>query len=344
MINISPSRILIIRRQALGDTLATLPAITQLRELFGDARIDLIVDDSFAQFIDDSFDGANILPYSGAIRNWPQFIRSQHYDVVIDYLGFARTAFWTFYSGASIRVGYNVRFRKWAYNYRVDREEIHNRPLYQFAGESFIDLTRLFCNFAKPWKHETASQTTCIKSDSYQNWESSYFNESGQYVAVSLSATGSSRAWHGENAGLLFELLAKSGLKAFLIPGPADSEIVKSVISHNSNVVVAPDTDLHELKSLLSKIDLLVSTDNGTRHVAMLVDKPTLTLFGPTDSGGWNRKHFKNGIVKNKVSCSPCNLLECNVDGHPCMVELTADQVFEKVQEMLTTLQRRGSV
>jgi len=344
MIKISPSRILIIRRKALGDTLATLPAITQLKELFGDARIDLIVDDSFAQFIDDSFDGANVLPYPGSIRNWPQFIRDQHYSVVIDYLGFARTAFWTFYSGASIRVGYNVRFRKWAYNYRVDREKIDNRHLYQFAGESFIDLTRLFCGFAKPWNQESALLSNYTKSDSYQNWESSYFNEIDQYVAVSLSATGSSRAWHGANAGLLFELLAESGLQAFLIPGPADNEIVKSVLRHNSNVIVAPDTDLPELKSLLNKIDLLVSTDNGTRHVAMLVDKPTLTLFGPTDPGGWNRKHFKNGIVKNKVSCSPCNLWECNVDGHPCMAGLTANQVFDKVQEMLTTIQGRGSV
>ncbi|MCP4145746.1 MAG: glycosyltransferase family 9 protein [bacterium] len=344
MITISPDRILIIRRQALGDTLATLPAITQLRELFGRARIDLIVDDSFAHFIDESFTGVNVLPYPGSIRNWPQFIRSQNYDIVIDYLGFARTAFWTFYSGASIRVGYNVRFRKWAYNYRVDREQIDNRLLYQFAGESFIDLTRLFCKYAEPWEHETVSDVTSAKSDSYQSWESSFFSESTQYIGVSLSATGSSRAWHGENAGQLFELLAESGLKAFLIPGPSDNEIVKSVLGHNSNVVVAPDTNLAELKSLLSKIDLLISTDNGTRHVAMLVDKPTLTMFGPTDSGGWNRKHFKNGIVKNHVSCSPCNLWECNVDGHPCMEELTANQVFDKAKEMLTTFEVRGSV
>lgn len=344
MINISPNRILVIRRQALGDTLATLPAITQLRELFGEARIDLIVDDSFAQFIDDSVDGVNILPYPGATRNWPQFIRSQHYDVVIDYLGFARTAFWTFYSGASIRIGYNVRFRKLAYNYRVDREKIDNRFLYQFAGESFIDLTRLFCNFAKPWKHESAPLLPCTKSDSYQNWESTYFNESDKHIGVSLSANGSSRAWDGKKAGLLFELFAEFGMNAVLIPGPADGEIVKSVLSQNSNVIVAPDTDLPELKSLLSMIDLLISTDNGTRHVAMLADTPTLTLFGPTDPGGWNRKHFKNGVVKSLVSCSPCNLWECNVEGQPCMAELTAEMVFDKAQEMLAVLQGRDSV
>ncbi len=344
MINISPVRILVIRRQALGDTLATLPAITQLRELFGGARIDLIIDESIAQFIDDSFEGVNVLPYPGSIWNWPQFIRNQHYEIVIDYLGFARTAFWTLYSGASIRVGYNVRFRKLAYNYRVDRERVDDRFLYQFAGESFIDPIRLFCRNAKPWKHETASEVSSAKSDSYLSWESSFFDKSTRCIGVSLSATVSSRAWHGGNAGLLFQLLAEKGLKAFLIPGPSDSEIVKSVIGHNQNVVVAPDTSLAELKSLLSKIDLLVSTDNGTRHVAMLLDKPTLTLFGPTDSGGWNRKHFKNGIVKNHVSCSPCNLWECKIDGHPCMAELTANQVFDKVQEMLTTFEVRGSV
>ena len=44
----APSRILVVRPSALGDVCRTVPVVASLRAAFPDARIDWVVQDSFA--------------------------------------------------------------------------------------------------------------------------------------------------------------------------------------------------------------------------------------------------------------------------------------------------------
>ena len=117
-------KILIIRRKALGDSLLTISSITQLSEFFVGAEIDIIIDHQFVDIIKSTINDVKIFSYPDQTSNWPKFIRSQNYDIVIDYLGSARTSFWTLFSGAPIRIGYDFRIRKWAYNYRINNNTL----------------------------------------------------------------------------------------------------------------------------------------------------------------------------------------------------------------------------
>jgi heptosyltransferase III len=331
-------KILIIRRKALGDSLLTISSITQLSEFFVGAEIDIIIDHQFVDIIKSTINDVKIFSYPDQTSNWPKFIRSQNYDIVIDYLGSARTSFWTLFSGAPIRIGYDFRIRKWAYNYRINRETFNDRELLQFAGESFIDIPRMFNKNVIPWSHLSSVNTSEFINTEYKEWEAGYFGKECRYIGVSASATWSAKGWYPENIANLFQMLTESGSRVVLIPGPTDKTIVESVLKYNNEIMVAPDTNLGELILLLGKLDLLVSTDNGTRHLAMMCKVPTLTLFGSTNPDSWTRKHPLNGVVQNKVSCSPCNKFECNVQGHPCMKELSAEKVFKEALQIIESL------
>lgn len=72
-------------------------------------------------------------------------------------------------------------------------------------------------------------------------------------------------------------------------------------------------------------------------HVAVAVDTPVVSVFGPTNPiwiGPYGRPH---AVVRADVSCAPCNLRrlrQCARD-HRCMREVTAAMVIERVERVL---------
>ena len=63
---------------------------------------------------------------------------------------------------------------------------------------------------------------------------------------------------------------------------------------------------------------------------------PTVTLFGPTDPGGWNPEHPLHVAVRTGETCSPCDLKHCPLPDQPCMTGLSAEMVDEAVRSLLS--------
>jgi heptosyltransferase-2 len=71
-------------------------------------------------------------------------------------------------------------------------------------------------------------------------------------------------------------------------------------------------------------------------HVAAAVGTPLLALFGSTDPAVCGpRGAGPATVLYEKVSCSPCYLKECPVEGHPCLDRFTVDRVHATVLSML---------
>ena len=86
---------------------------------------------------------------------------------------------------------------------------------------------------------------------------------------------------------------------------------------------------------LISRLDLFLSPDTGTMHMACAVGTPSVTVFGPSDparyfSGGGDPRHV---VVRPDLWCSPCNLIrkppaECAGSEPPeCLRLIGVDQV-----------------
>ena len=75
--------------------------------------------------------------------------------------------------------------------------------------------------------------------------------------------------------------------------------------------------DVGELKALLARVAVLLTTDAGPRHVAEALATPTVVWMGPTDprwGGGGGR------IVRNEdLACLACHFQTCPMADHPCM-------------------------
>jgi len=332
-------RVLVIRRRALGDALVGLPAVLALRDALPHAQIDLVMDRVLAPLFT-AVAGIEILTWDGRDRlsaiRWIRKLRRRHYDLVIDYLSTPQTALWTALSGARWRVGYDLQWRNWAYNVRVPRRGGAQSGIRQFAGESFVDPLRALGLASAPWRPGLDLRVTDVDSGSaYSTWVSKRFTGSRPVVGLILSATWPAKAWPLPQAAHLARKLIDDGVDMVLIPGPGEEAHLKPLLANVPDLVCAPSTDLRELADLISRLDILVATDSGPRHLAAALGVPTVTLYGPTDPAGWNQEHPLHVAVRTGEPCSPCDLTHCPLPDHPCLTNLSATTVGEAVRAVL---------
>jgi ADP-heptose:LPS heptosyltransferase len=335
-------RILLIRRKALGDALVSLPAVTAVAEAWPGARIDLVVDRPLAALFSDLATNVNVLAYPRADgQPWLRWLRSQRYDLVLDWLGSPRTAVWTALSGARLRVGYDLPGRRWAYNLRVPRNRAGSHPLRGFAGEAFLDPLRTLGLAPAPWAPavdgRAGAEATAIAADTpFGRWLGHWcaVPDAPRAVLV-MSATWSAKAWPARHVAGLWRRLEAEGVRAVLAPGPGDEALVGALRAELPPTAFVPPTSLAEMAALLRCSDVFIGTDNGLRHLAALLGLPTVTLFGPTDPAGWNPPGPRHVGVRRGEICSPCDLKECPVPGRPCLENLGFEPVAAAAMALL---------
>lgn len=259
--------------------------------------------------------------------------------MVVDWLGSPRTALWTALSGAPVRVGYDLPRRRYAYNVRVPRNRQGDHDLRGFAGEAFLDPVRRLGLRPSPWKTGFAHGGTLVEGKidpgrAYAAWADDFFTGASPVVALMFSATWPAKAWPADEARRLAGLLQTRGRVPLVVPGPGDEPFVAAMTEGAPDIPVAPPTNLPELADLLTRATLFVGTDCGARHLAAALGLPTVTIFGPTDPGGWNPPGPRHVAVRTGESCSPCDLTTCPVAGHPCMEGLKAGMVLEGVERI----------
>jgi heptosyltransferase-2 len=98
---------------------------------------------------------------------------------------------------------------------------------------------------------------------------------------------------------------------------------------------LAGKTSLRELAALIAECDVFVTNDSGPMHMASALYVPVVAIFGstnPVTTGPFGERHK---IITRSMPCSPCLERECP-EGHVrCMTEVSADKVFEAVENIL---------
>jgi lipopolysaccharide heptosyltransferase II len=339
-----PSRILVIRRKAIGDVMVSLPVLRALRKRWPEARIDFVVDRFVAPAVRDHPSLDRVLSYdrrlsgegpllrrSRATRMWLRRLRDQRYDLVLDLMGTPQTAIWTWVTGAPVRVGRQRRWRTWAYTRVLPRD-----PGVRFAGEVFLDWVRALGFEPSPWTPEALVRP--VEVDEMVSAEMEIHRAAGRpVVLLNPSASWSAKAWPWAHFGALARRLHEVlGAHVLVAWGPGEEAARDAVIRLGHGAARAlPPTDLRSLAAWLAAVDLVVTTDSGPKHIAVGEGTPTLTLFGSTDPRGWQPPDPRHRWLSQDVPCRPCNLRDCTVAGHPCLDDLRPERVAEECRRML---------
>ncbi|WIF72376.1 lipopolysaccharide heptosyltransferase RfaC [Proteus vulgaris] len=284
-------RVLIVKTSSMGDVLHTLPALTDAINVYPDIRFDWVVEEGFAQIPSWHQAVDTVIPV--AIRRWrknwfsapiraerAQFrrtIQAHHYDAVIDAQGLLKSAFLVTRYAKGIKHGYSRQCAReplasFFYNVRHDvSKKMH-------AVERIRQLFALSLNYPIP-----QSQGDYGIAQHFLSLPS--FDEC-PYLVFLHATTRDEKHWPESHWRELIALLADSGVRIKL-PWGAEHEHQRAIrLAKDFDYVdVLPKMSLAQVAQVIAGAKSVVSVDTGLSHLTAALDKPNITLFGPTDPG-----------------------------------------------------------
>lgn len=95
---------------------------------------------------------------------------------------------------------------------------------------------------------------------------------------------------------------------------------------------------------MLSQCAFIIGLDTGTTHLAAALGTPCVALYGERENPGrWEPLGEGHIVLRKKMPCAGCRLIEtpCPMAGHPCMMEIDVEAVWQAVLQMEIRLAER---
>ncbi|MER8002321.1 glycosyltransferase family 9 protein [Streptomyces sp. NPDC095613] len=157
----------------------------------------------------------------------------------------------------------------------------------------------------------------------------------GPYVVVHPGASAPARAWSPDRCAEAVTLLSDAGHRVVVTGRPEERPLTRYV-SGETGVDLGGRTDPRRLAGVLRGADVLVSGNTGPAHLAAAVGTPVVSLFAPVvPAGRWGPYGVPAILLGDqRAACAGSRARNCPVPGHPCLDEVTAQDVVRAVQKL----------
>ncbi len=371
--------ILLIKLSAMGDVVQTFPVLNKLHRRYPRARIDWLttptvsellrnnpaITDVFEFLRDEWLRPWRLTPFVSAAR-LIAMLRAAEYDLVIDLQGQFRSAVFAFGSGAPVRIGFDkpradvwkasarkipndARKHAWqgaregswrAYTHHLQLPTLDVHPVERYLGVGpMLGLDGDAPDFSFPIPREAATRIDALLD---------YYDIAKAKLMVIAPATNwETKHWRSDAFAEVARHFLKNGCAIALIGSDRERETCEAVARLAPGAVnLAGETTLHELAALIRRASICVTNDSGPMHLAVALDRPVVSIFGPTDPI-WAGPYRRDGaVLRVELPCSPCYLRELRrcMHGHACMQNVTAAAVIERVDGILAKWPARANL
>lgn len=166
------------------------------------------------------------------------------------------------------------------------------------------------------------------------------------FVINAGASFGTSKLWLPERfAELADELINRYDAQIVINAAPSKNEQaiaakVTAAMKYKPLIDFSKETNsIAMLKSIISRCELMITNDTGTRHIAAAFGAAVVTIFGSTDPVWAQIDYPRERIVKVDVECGPCQKKICPLpEGpahHQCITGVTVDMVLAACKELL---------
>ncbi|WP_192456408.1 lipopolysaccharide heptosyltransferase RfaC [Musicola keenii] len=300
-------RVLIVKTSSMGDVLHTLPALTDAMNIIPGLQFDWVVEEGFAQIPGWHPAVDRVIPvairrwrknwFSGPIRQerarFKTQLQEKRYDAVIDAQGLLKSALLVTRLARGPRHGLDWKsvrepLASWFYQYR------HPVARQLHAVERIRELFAVSLNYRKP-----AEQGDYAIAARFLTTPPA---DARRYLVFLHATTRDEKHWPEAHWRKLIALAAPSGLRIKL-PWGAEHEHQRALrlAAGFPHVDVLPKLTLEQVATVLAGARAVVSVDTGLSHLSAALDRPNITLYGPTDPG------LIGGYGKHQLVCRPAN-------------------------------------
>jgi heptosyltransferase-1 len=363
-------KILLIKLSALGDIVHTLPVLNTLRRRYPQAQIDWLVTPAFAELLAANAAVNNVIEFARAEWATPwraapyvsaakliAMLRAAEYDLVIDLQGQLRSAVFAFASGAPVRIGFDkpradiwktlsrpipaeAKKHAWrgaregsflAYTHHLALPTLDMHPVERYLTLApLLGLDDSPPDFSFPIPPEAPARIAAL-FDYYDLTKKTL-------VAIAPGTNWNTKEWRTEGFAEVARHFLQTGRAVILLGSDSERVVCEAVAQQAPGAVnLAGETTLTELAALIRGAAICVTNDSGPMHMAVALDRPVVSIFGPTDPVWAGPYRRDNAVVRAGVPCSPCylrRLSECPND-HVCMKDVSAATVIARAETIL---------
>jgi ADP-heptose:LPS heptosyltransferase len=347
--------ILVLRLDRIGDLVMSLPALSDLRAAFPQARIRLAVG-AWSEPIARSAPVDEILVWSApwvgrpsegaenlrALFGRARALRAAHLDLALDLQGDVRASVLMWLSGARVRVGYantgggSLLTHVVPLDETVSFVEQNRRAVATVAGPRAVGVH----DPLSPEERAGARQLLSAHGVPH---------DARPLIGLHPSGGRLIKQWPlARWAEIARRLQEEHGATVVVTGSAADRPLYLALAAAlpRPPLDLTGRLDLRETLAALSAFDLFLSPDTGPMHMAAAVGTPSVSVFGPSDpgryfSGGSGAQGTRHEVVRHELWCAPCNLirkppLECQQGEAPeCLRLVTVDAVYTAAQRVM---------
>jgi heptosyltransferase I len=341
----NPTRVLLIKLNAIGDTLLFLALARIIKEHNPAIRVDYLGSELNRPVLERCLyiDHLHLLELSRLLHRPTGIfsllarLRREDYSVAIDGSQWERLpALIALLSGAETTIGFDTpdhHNRSAAFKYALP----HRREVHEI--DCFLSLLEPLGIIPKPQDRRAEYH---VSPDDRQRLEVLPL-PTPPWIVVhpGCGSHGQPRQWPVANyIQLARRLSASFPGAAIILTGQGDEADLCAAINlgvpattHN----FANRLDFHLTGALLEKSSLLICGNTGIMHLGASLEVPLVALHGPTDPRHWGPLSEKAVVIQSPKSCAPCLYLgyEYNCECPRCMEEIGIEEVFGACQSLL---------
>jgi lipopolysaccharide heptosyltransferase I len=369
-------KILLIKLSAVGDVVHTIPVLNKLRRRYPKAHLDWLVTPPIAELLRHHPGITNIIEFEREAWSTPwrlapfaayarlaAKLRATAYDLVIDMHGQLRTAALTLATGAPARIGFDrprasvwnasprkfpeqARKHAWqgaregswlAYTHHiaVPTLDIHAVDRYLNVG-TILGLDKDPADFSFPIPQSAKSRVDSLLRQ--------HSVDRANLVTIAPGTIWETKHWGNDKFAQVARHFTSKGFAVVLIGSERERLVCEEVAdSAPGTVDFAGMTTVSELAALIRRSALSITNDSGPMHLAVALNRPVVSIFGPTDPVWIGPYGRPRAALKADLQCSPCYLRQlkhCSY-GHTCMHSVSPLAVIERAESVLYASENR---
>jgi heptosyltransferase III len=342
----SYSNVLIIQLKHLGDILLTTPVISTLKNAWPQAAVSALVPQGMEAMLTENPGLAEVLTMARRDRSPWRFLkfaaglRQRRFDLVLEFSGGDRGAFYTWLTGAGTRLGFDHPrrpswHRRFAFTLLAPQP-----PLRDHTVEKNLALVRALgveprhSGLEFFWNSQTSQEVQDLLEE--------HNLTSKNFILMHPPARWWFKCWTVEGYAMVIDALQNDyKLPVVLTAAPSSQEMqfIEGIVSRlqTTPVNLAGRLDLKALGALIARARLFVGVDSAPMHLAAAVGTPAVVLFGPSGPYNWRPWGAGHIVLSKDFECQPCGRDGC--DGTKisrCLTAITPAEVLAAIDQQLS--------
>jgi len=346
IIHHEPKRVLIVKLNRLGDTVAFLPTIDAIRKGWPGASLTFLTTDigrelvEGSKLIDEVWVSAigGVKTLRGFLR-WIRIVRRNRFDIAVassDSSSFVALLF--FLGSIPVRVGFTSPKLSILFNNRIrfSKKLTHTELNLQIPKQLGLSVENI-----KPKIDISISEDDKLRV--LQMLDEYEIDKSDRFIVLHIGSNRPSRRWSIDRfAEVVSSLVEKYSARIVCIGGELEERWVSSLqtlVDKDYVVDMTGKTNIKQLIYLISLAALFIGHSSGPLHIAYMVGTPTVSLWGASSLGAWGPvwEKEKHICVKADLDCLHCEQNTCPKGTLECMELISVETVLSEISKLRIT-------